>query len=90
MRRLVVLIDNVVHEADVHGYVYGKDITGRIARVSFHYAIESHWIKGENFQVITSGRSYVINYNKETFNGKLPLTFEEYLKSKKDGNNFRK
>jgi hypothetical protein len=82
MRRLVVLIDNVVHEADVFGYVYGKDITGRMCRVSFHDAIASHWIKGENFQVITSGHSYVINYNKETFNGKLPLTFEEYIKSK--------
>lgn len=77
-----VLIDNVEHTADVEGYVYGEDNTSRF---SFHSVIKNHAkIELENFKVIGSGHVYVINYNKETYKEKFPLTYKEYQESKKN------
>ena len=78
-----VLIDNQLCEIDMQGYKIGKDITGRTCRVAYHGTALLRWLNSkENFKLITCGHVYIINYNAETFNGKKPLTFDEYLESK--------
>lgn len=77
-----VLIDGVEKEADPEGYVMGRDITGRIARASYHSAIRQFRDKPQNFKVITSGHVYILNYNQDTYKPKRPETFEQYLEDK--------
>ena len=77
-----VLIDGIIHTHDGH-YVLGKDISGRTCRASYHSAIEYCGIE-ENFKVITCGHVYIWDFNEATYEPESPITFEEYLKNKKN------
>lgn len=77
-----LLIDGVEKEADEHGYVMGRDITGRIVRASYHSVISIFRGKPQNFKVITSGHVYILNYNQDTYKPERPENFEQYLEDK--------
>lgn len=77
---MLVLIDGVLNEVDNNCYVIKNG-----QRVSYHGSLGNTGHLKENSKLVSSGHLYVVNYNKDTFVNKFPLTFDEF---KQNGDKF--
>lgn len=75
-----VLIDGIEHESTSDGYIKGHSLMGDEVLHSYHRTIDTIQNPEENLKVVSGGYVYVLNYNKETFIPKAPMTYNEYKK----------